>query len=61
MLTEFVMQENRLVGIPDEVGQLTTLRVLDLSTNAVCSVPPCVYTLPSLQQLVLDNNNIQGL
>ncbi|GAB2279490.1 hypothetical protein Dimus_014130 [Dionaea muscipula] len=54
------MRNNHLRGaIPDEIGSLGYLQVLDLSHNELDGpVPASLFTNPSLQQLTLSNNRL---
>lgn len=40
---------------------LTKLEAIDLSTNALSTIPPELYTLPLLRNLYVQNNNLKDL
>ena len=48
-------------AVPAEIGQLASLRVLDLSDNLLMSVPAVVWQLTSLTSLYLDSNQLTSL
>ena len=48
-------------NIPDTLGSLTVLTLLDLSTNNITgTIPSTLADLVSLQQLYLNSNNLSG-
>ncbi|XP_059595327.1 receptor-like protein 7 [Vitis vinifera] len=61
-LTEINLSYNNLMGpIPFHWEQLVNLMNLDLRYNAITgNLPPSLFSLPSLQRLRLDNNQISG-
>lgn len=63
-LVEFSLRNNKLEGwIPSSaISALPWLQVLDLSNNALSgTVPAAVFQHPSLEQLVLANNEFESL
>ena len=56
-LLELIIVENGLKSIPDEVGSLARLRVLDVSRNELATFPISLYNLTSLQTLLLNHNH----
>ena len=61
-LERVALNGNQIGGaIPDEMGQLFSLRVLDLSWNRLVSfVPPKLGNLANLTQLLLYHNRLSG-
>ena len=47
--------------VPAEIGQLTSLRVLDLGNNDLRSVPAEIGQLAALEELHLDDNQLTSL
>ncbi|GAB2224415.1 hypothetical protein Droror1_Dr00005174 [Drosera rotundifolia] len=62
-IVEISMRNNYLEGgIPEEIGRLGYLQVLDLSNNRFAgTVPASLFAHPSLQQLTLANNRLSGV
>ncbi len=50
-----------LVEVPSDIGALTLLRVLNLSSNRLKEVPAQLFDLVSLQELDLSNNALKDL
>ena len=48
----------KIISIPDEIKDLKSLKYIDLSNNKLVYVSDFVYTLPSLTELHIDNNNL---
>lgn len=62
-ITKILLADNRLAGtIPETIGKLTSLRMLDLGDNNGLegSIPPSLFTIPALTSLRLANNNLGG-
>jgi len=58
-LEELYMSGCHLSGfIPDEIGNLTTLKILDLSGNQITRLPTSIGNLTSLKELHLSSNKI---
>ncbi|WOH05356.1 hypothetical protein DCAR_0624772 [Daucus carota subsp. sativus] len=61
---EIIMRNNQIQGkIPENIlSNLSYLQVLDLSHNQLTeSIPPSLFTHPTLQQLTLSYNNLQAI
>lgn len=52
------VSKNRMSKIPEELGQLEQLSILNISHNAFVSLPRIVYTLPKLEILNAEKNYI---
>ncbi|XP_026180234.1 volume-regulated anion channel subunit LRRC8D [Mastacembelus armatus] len=52
---------NRVLAVPDSVGVLRALEVLDLSNNQLRSLPPALFTLHRLCRLLLAGNLLEEL
>ena len=52
---------NSVSSLPEEIGQLQNLEVLDLGCNDLESIPQGVGSLDSLVELILDRNEIRVL
>jgi internalin A len=51
----------QLTELPPEIGQLTNLRILIVSSNLLTTLPPEIGQLENLQWLELDSNHITSL
>ncbi|RYP69553.1 hypothetical protein DL771_006068 [Monosporascus sp. 5C6A] len=60
-LTELYLASNNLQYLPPQIGQLRSLRHLDVSYNQLSELPPELGMCTPLRQLLLYNNNIQSL
>lgn len=58
-LTKLYLNNNRLEGIPSEIGQLRNLVHADFSLNRITSLPPEMGMLVNLKQLLLVDNKIE--
>jgi internalin A len=56
--TELYLGNKQIAKIPEEIGQLTSLRHLDFSTNQITEVPAVIGQLTSLQELCISGNQI---
>lgn len=52
------MRENKLVHIPEEIGRLTRLKVLNLSSNSLKNLPYSISKLKELQAMWLSENQV---
>ena len=50
-----------MTELPEEIGDIQTLRRLDLSSNAITELPPQLASLPNLRILDVSVNNIGEL
>ena len=55
------LEGNQLTSLPAEIGQLTSLRKLDLSRNQLTSLPAEIWQLTSLEELYLKGNQLTSL
>ncbi|KAL7624957.1 Glucose-repressible alcohol dehydrogenase transcriptional effector [Parahypoxylon ruwenzoriense] len=60
-LTEIYLASNNLTRLPREIGQLRSLRYLDVSHNQLTTLPPELGMCTPLRQLLLYNNLIQTI
>jgi CCR4-NOT transcription complex subunit 6 len=60
-LTELYLASNQLSYLPAEIGQLRSLRHLDVSYNQIRELPPELGMCTPLRQLLLFNNSIETL
>ncbi len=63
-LEELILKDNSLsdhsiITLPDELGTLSKLRVLDLSSNLLGNLSSCIYELNSLEVLDVSRTNVQ--
>lgn len=59
--TFFYLNGTDLKCLPRQIGELTHLRVLDLSNNQIQSLPKEIGNLSNLEILDLKNNNLESL
>lgn len=57
-LLELALVDNGLTYLPEELGVLSKLRVLDVSNNQLSTLPATLYQLTCLQTLVLGHNQL---
>ena len=59
--TELRLTDLGISELPDEIGQLVNLRVLDLGHNHLASLPESIGQLDNLQKLDLGGNQLASL
>ncbi|XP_032838241.2 DISP complex protein LRCH3 isoform X11 [Tyto alba] len=60
-LKVLIASNNKLVSIPEEIGQLRQLTELDVSSNEIQTIPPQIGNLESLRDLNVRRNNLVRL
>lgn len=60
-LAELILDGNRLVNLPPEIGHLTNLATLSLNRNDLKTLPPEIGNLINLKKLVLSGNSLKAL
>ncbi|NXG46254.1 LRCH3 protein, partial [Psilopogon haemacephalus] len=60
-LKVLIASNNKLVSIPEEIGQLKQLTELDVSCNEIQTIPPQIGNLESLRDLNVRRNNLVRL
>ncbi|KAI8571086.1 hypothetical protein RHMOL_Rhmol01G0089300 [Rhododendron molle] len=60
-LKELNLEDCHLSYLPDEIGNLISLRTLNLTQNKLSTLPDCICNLTCLKHLHLDNNNVSHL
>lgn len=60
-LTALYLNDNCLMRLPHQIGQLVNLRMLDLSSNKLRSLPAELGELIQLRELLLNNNLLRVL
>ncbi|NXM28154.1 LRCH3 protein, partial [Oxyruncus cristatus] len=60
-LKVLIASNNKLVSIPEEIGQLRQLTELDVSCNEIQTIPPQIGHLESLRDLNVRRNNLVHL
>jgi hypothetical protein len=58
LLQYLELSNNRLTGLPEEVGQLTHLREICLSINQLDHIPPALASCCKLETILLANNKV---
>jgi Leucine-rich repeat (LRR) protein len=52
---------NNLISLPDEIVNITTLELLDLSANGLTTLPSSIGELVNLEELDVSSNNLESL
>ncbi|XP_058185054.1 disease resistance protein RPV1-like [Rhododendron vialii] len=60
-LMELNLKDCHLSYIPEEIGNLISLRTLDLTQNNLCTLPESICNLTCLKRLRLEDNNMSHL
>ena len=60
-LQGLIVNNNRLVSLPEEVGKMNTLMQLDASCNEITHLPVQIGDLASLKVLNLRRNHLQEI
>src|SRR5690606_15143893 len=55
------IQKNQLTALPDSIGALSNLYLLNVSGNKITKLPESITRLTTLSILILENNNLSGL
>src|SRR4051794_16475028 len=50
---ELILAENDITSVPEEIGKLPNLTLLDLSTNRITGLPPDIGQLQTLKVCLL--------
>ena len=56
-----IVNNNRLVSLPEEIGKMSTLMKLDASCNEITHLPVQIGDLTSLKVLNLRRNHLQEI
>lgn len=56
-----LVQSNRIVHLPEEIGSLARLKTLDVSNNDLAELPAALGYLPELHRLVVDGNPLRAV
>jgi Leucine-rich repeat (LRR) protein len=54
------LSNNRLTGLPAQVGELAHLREICLSLNQLTTIPPCLATCSKLETILIANNQVRA-
>ena len=60
-LTALVLDDNNLVSLPEEIGELTAMSHLHCSVNHLSTLPSSMSSLTHLTRLFLDHNDLERL
>ena len=56
-----IVNNNKLVSLPEEIGKMNTLMQLDASCNEITHLPVQIGDLASLKELNLRRNHLQEI
>ncbi|MBT4594836.1 leucine-rich repeat domain-containing protein [bacterium] len=59
-LERIFLQDNQLYKLPDEIGSLEKLTILNLANNALETLPQSLENLVELRSIILDGNPLDG-
>ena len=60
IVARFPARADTVAGIPDAIGSLTALTVLNLLSNQLTEIPVAIGSLTALTELVLGYNELTG-
>jgi len=60
-ITELYLGNNQITNIPESIGSLINLQVLNLSYNKIINIPESIGSLVNLGILYLSNNQITSI
>jgi Leucine-rich repeat (LRR) protein len=60
-IKKYNFSEMESLQVPNSIGLLTHLKVLDLSRNMIIEIPKSICSLPSLEELDLSRNEIREI
>jgi Leucine-rich repeat (LRR) protein len=60
-LSHLIMDSNQLTALPVDLGQVSTLRVLNVSANLLTTLPENLDSLGSLEELNVSRNQLESI
>jgi Leucine rich repeat len=60
LITELNLSNNQMAKLPDELADMSSLQILDISHNSFLSLPMVVFKMAKLRKLLANNNAIIG-
>ncbi|XP_055643657.1 leucine-rich repeat-containing protein 20 [Toxorhynchites rutilus septentrionalis] len=58
LITDLNLSHNQMAKLPDELADLHSLEMLDISFNSFITLPAVVFKMPKLRMLMANNNAI---